>query len=450
MEEKKQHDIPNTPVEEAKPAPPGRPFYRQKKWIALAVCVVAILSVVAVFSRGSNQKSGEIFDVVFPAAYAFGDSDTQKKLAAANPVDDEFIDAIDLFSYKTASQILMKEGNVNYSPLSLYYALALAASGAGGETEAELLSLLGISDQATLSQQCSNLYRQLYTDNEIGKLKIANSLWISQGCTWKDGFIKNAAENFYAQSFSVDFADSSTGETMAKWISAHTNGTLEPDLEINPNQILSIINTVYFYDEWVDRFDESQTAEDVFYLSDSTTANADFMHRVYDNGYFAKGDGFTRAGLDLKNAGVMTFILPDEGVSPRTLLSTPEKIREAFTGGEGGNGEIVWQIPKFSFDSDFDFVDTLKTLGVQSAFSGNGDFSGITGQPAFFSNIQQETHIAIDENGVEASAFTQIEMSGATPPQGRVDMILNRPFIYGITATDGTLLFIGICDSPGP
>lgn len=67
---------------------------------------------------------------------------------------------------------------------------------------------------------------------------------------------------------------------------------------------------------------------------------------------------------------------------------------------------------------------------------------------AFISKIRQETHIAIDEKGVEASSYTQIDYCGAGMPEDKADMILNRPFIFGIAAYDGTLLFIGVCENP--
>ena len=33
-------------------------------------------------------------------------------------------------------------------------------------------------------------------------------------------------------------------------------------------------------------------------------------------------------------------------------------------------------------------------------------------------------------------------------PQGRAEMILDRPFIYAITASNGMILFVGICNNP--
>ena len=67
---------------------------------------------------------------------------------------------------------------------------------------------------------------------------------------------------------------------------------------------------------------------------------------------------------------------------------------------------------------------------------------------AYIGDIHQETYISIDEEGVEASAFTQINYVGSGQPEGRAEMILDCPFIYGITAPNGNLLSIGICTNP--
>jgi serpin B len=90
----------------------------------------------------------------------------------------------------------------------------------------------------------------------------------------------------------------------------------------------------------------------------------------------------------------------------------------------------------------------LESLGVSSAFKQNANFSGITKHMCYITDILQETHIGIDEDGVEASAYTQLNYMGAAPPEGRADMILNRPFIFGIVVNNDTLLFVGVCENP--
>lgn len=392
--------------------------------------------------------------VIYPKAYAFDNYNSRVKVRDENLVKDNTIKAINNFAYKTASLVLKEgEGNKNYSPLSLYYALALATTGAGSETEKELLDLLGMPDSKTLSIESGNLYRQLYKDNEIGKLRIANSIWLGNEINgkpvrFKDSFIENTLKNFYASSYNVDFADSETGKAMGEWVSENTKGTLSPEIERDPEQILSIINTVYFYDQWINRFDGDKTLEDVFHLSDGEEVRTGFMNQSMWAAGFTRGENFTRSGLSLKNNGEMIFILPDQGVSAYELISSPEEIQRIFEEGEDFYGEVVWSVPKFAFDSKFKLKDQLKELGIKEAFNPNADFTGITDHMAYISGIQQETQISIDEEGVEASAFTQIVYDGSAPPEGRADMILDRPFIYSITAANGNLVFIGICTNP--
>jgi serpin B len=64
-------------------------------------------------------------------------------------------------------------------------------------------------------------------------------------------------------------------------------------------------------------------------------------------------------------------------------------------------------------------------------------------------SIQQGTHLGIDEEGVEAAAYTMasLEAAGAMMEEPEVvEMNLNRPFLYTITSDEGAVLFLGICD----
>lgn len=444
-----------------------------KRFVAFFL-ITCLLSGLSACSMENTKKAVAAAELVvapkYPASIAFDDFEAWRANRNSNPVSRASHDAIHAFSYNTAAPIL-STASVNgcYSPLSLYFALALAGTGANGRTRDELFDLLGASDSDRLSQDMSNLYRVLFTDNKVTQLKIANSLWLDneyrgEAVTFKDSFTQNAAERFYASLFKVDFAQPSAGEAMAKWITDNTNSTLKPKFEPDPEQILSIINTIYFRDEWVDRFRADQTKPATFHLADGKDVTCDFMNMVYVSHGFSKGDGYTRSALNLKSNGQMVFVLPDKGVSIQDLVSSPEKLKALFEGGKGTNGKVTWKIPKFSYDSEFKLIDTLKKLGVTSAFEQNADFTGITDHQAFISSVTQKTHIAIDENGVVASAFTKLDYAGSAMPVDQADMILDRPFIYGIfsapvpvskeadraepAVSSGKLLFVGICGNP--
>jgi len=423
--------------------------------------MIALVGVIALASFGCRQnestvdlKNTAIVSPAYPEGFGFEDYDSRRAVRNANEVREDFHSAFDEFSYQTAARIIKgSEENQLYSPVSLYYATALATMGAKGTTQMELLDLLGMPDIKTLQEQCGNAYRLMYADNEIAKLKIANSLWLDHEVNgmevnFEESYLNAAKHQFYASVYAVDFSESKTGDLMGDWISEQTNGTLEYDFDPDPLQLMSILNTIYFYDQWTDRFNKDKTEEEDFHLLNGDIVTCDFMNSRYGSHGFVKGEGFTRSALGLKEAGSMIFILPDEGISTDDLLSSPERIRSLFESGERQNGEVIWQVPKFSYGTSMKLVDAMKELGVVEAFSDTADFSGLANVQAFISDIQQKAHIAIDENGVEASAYTEIAVAGAAMPEGRAEMILDRPFIYGIQSRTGDLLFVGVCNNP--
>ncbi len=239
---------------------------------------------------------------------------------------------------------------------------------------------------------------------------------------------------------------------MAGWVKERTGGLIQPEPAPLPeNAQLSLRNTIYFYDQWQDRFSPETTEEDVFYTDDGQEIVCDFMNRENGSTGFRKGENFTASELALKN-GAMVFVLPDEGVGVQELVQSEETLREALSGTNGQSvGEVVWKVPKFSYGYKAEGMkEMLQTLGLNEAFGESADFSGISDQkPLGLSDVAQEVHIGIDENGVEAAAFTEILWAGAALPQGRAEMILNRPFLYAVK-NKGQILFVGICQDPVP
>ena len=55
----------------------------------------------------------------------------------------------------------------------------------------------------------------------------------------------------------------------------------------------------------------------------------------------------------------------------------------------------------------------------------------------------------IDEEGVEAAAYTIMAICGAgMPPEEEIDFVLDPPFLFVITSRDGLPLFAGIVNQP--
>ena len=364
------------------------------------------------------------------------------------PLDENFIASMDKFSYSTATRIFgeREKANINYSPTSLYYALSVAALGAEGETQQELLELLGVSDMDYLAENCKNLFTLSYLAEKTAAMTISNSFWVDDSLSIKEDFAQKAADNFFTSAHYGDFQSAELPKEMTNWVSENTNGLLKPEFKLSPDQVFSIINTLYFASEWTDRFYEENNTNGAFTLEDGSEVNVEYMNSGRMAG-FNKGENFTRAILNLKK-GHMFFVLPDEGVSVKELIADENTLATACTGGEECYGTVNWQVPKFSFESEIGLSDTVKALGAESMFSSDADFSGICDDLIYVSDIRQGSKIAIGEKGVVAAAYTEILYCGAAMPTDEAYMILDRPFIYGIKDDNGNILFMGICGNP--
>ena len=114
--------------------------------------------------------------------------------------------------------------------------------------------------------------------------------------------------------------------------------------------------------------------------------------------------------------------------------------------------ETVFYLPKFKIDASFSLGDTLKTLGMKSAFSRGADFSGIDGhQDLFLSAVLHKAFVDVNEIGTEAAAATGTAMSMAMPPSQVPPAIFraDHPFVFMICDRQaGSILFLGRMANP--
>lgn len=399
-------------------------------------------------------------NVTYPQSIAYDDYDAKSKVWQENQITDDTAYAMNAFGYKTAAAVLKdSETSGCYSPLSLYQTLSILASGAEGETREEILSLLGISDLETLAQESGKLYRVNYADNEVNLLRISNSLWLDSvsasgsPINYNQDWVLSAAANYYADVYSAEFENPETSQALGAWIADRTGGMLNPEFNFDADTVMAIVNTLWFKTQWAQNFHEENTSEDTFTLSSGDTVTCDFMHRTEDVGSYVQGEGYIKSSLHL-DRGKMIIVLPDEGQDIETFL-TEEKLWEIFENADYQEAEVRWSMPKFETDATYDLTEVLTELGITAAFDlTKADFTTIaqTEDPLYLGYVQQGTHIAVNEEGVEAAAYTIATLAeGAAAPSEEpkiIEMDLSRPFLYLITANDGSTLFIGVVRNP--
>lgn len=376
--------------------------------------------------------------------------------AQLEPIEgyEEMLNGLYAFSTRSASALLGKgQANAAYSPVSLYLALTLSASGAAGNTLDEMYTTLGLSGRSKdeVAQFVNTLYRELYGEEEYGHLYLFNSLWLSTENSFKQSFLQGAKRHYFAEVFTVDPAQQG-GDPISDWVARKTGGKLLRESVPVGDIVMNLVSVIDFYGEWTSQFNKERNTKGVFTLPDGTTVQAEYMNSGSSGGFY-RGNGWTLASRSLKNGARMSFILPDEGMDINDLLADEVNVAAMLYPGDAEGvenfyGEIVWSVPKFDFQSSFRLVDMLKSLGMQSAFTFDADFSETSGlKPLFISDARQASRVTVNENGVSASAYTELFYTGAGLPQDRAEMILNRPFAFVIDY-NGVPLFVGVVNNP--
>ena len=228
------------------------------KATAMAAVLVALMAAAALLTACAQDKpngaAGQfaVASPAIPQKAAEDDPDSWLNTLEENPVDQAFVDSLSAFAYRSSASVLGGDANASadapanrtYSPLSLYYALALANEGAAGATADEIGAALGAPAGVDVAQQCGNLFRTLATD-PFSTVDLANSIWMAKDNPFEQSFIDTATAQFYATPFSVEFGTDATDQAIAAWIAENTGGTIEPDVKTDSDLLLSIINTIY-------------------------------------------------------------------------------------------------------------------------------------------------------------------------------------------------------------
>ena len=353
--------------------------------------------------------------------------------------------AVLAFADRTLGGIFADSENRVYSPISLYAALAMLTEMTDGDTKQQVMDLLGATDSETLRQTVRDLWMSVYLDDGRSVCRLANGAFLRENADVKQEAVDALADWYYASSYRVPMGTAEADEAIAGWLNQNTGGLLSEEtgnIRTDGNDLLRLYNTIYYKSGWQDAFKSSQTKQDTFTAADGTAQKVDFMHRT-ESGSYQKGEGYTAAPRYLRY-GRMVFVLPDEGVTPESLLQRQGFLAELT--GDYNAAELVWSVPKFDVKSSTGLNEVLQGLGVTEAFDmTKADFAPLTDNGAFLSSAMQAARVKIDEEGVEAAAYTELVCADSAmmevPPT--VEMELDRPFLFVIFDNNNVPLFVG-------
>jgi serpin B len=283
-----------------------------------------------------------------------------------------------------------------------------------------------------------------------------NTVWVQSGLPVRPEFtarLSGAAARFADADFTraPEAARNEINGVIAEQTAGKITGLLPPG-SIGPLTRLLLANAVYLKAAWLQPFPAAQTSDAPFYPDGQDRADMTVpMMRGTAARAYVRGDGYQAVLLPYAGGSLaMAVILPD---GPLAALR-PALAAGTLSGVLAGTSrhQVTLSLPRFRVQAAFDLIPVLRQLGVNEAFSGDADFSGITeAEPLHISAVAHEAYIDVDEQGTEAAAATAVGIRAAaafrSPPP--VTMIVDRPFLFAIihTAT-GLPLFVGQVSRP--
>ena len=390
----------------------------------------------------SSKKNGEDVIYMLPETRSISLTAEQRQM----------VEKSNAFSYRlyqaTSSADQQKGENVVMSPLSVMYVLGMLNDGAGGDTEKELSSLIGLPEG---SKGLINGYSQaLMTQAPLADpsviLQTANIVATANDLQTAQQYKDDMQQYYAAKTVSLDFTQPSALQFLNDWCNEKTQGLIPSILdELDPATRMVLMNAVYFKATWAEKFDPEDTRDETFTSEGGQTATIPMMHRKAI-ALYAQCDNYAMLCLPYGSGTQwqMMVLLPNEGTTVDdvigSLTSTSwEKQWQLYR----NIYQVDIKMPRFSTSSDVRLNDIIAQMGAPLMFSGQADFSLITENDEHLSVslLKQKAAIEVNEEGTKAAAVTAEAMFGANLPTQEVDFHANRPFVYIIRETSSSVVF---------
>ncbi|WP_420149811.1 serpin family protein [Spirosoma sp.] len=375
--------------------------------------------------------------------------DTASELRVSAP----FANQTTQFAFDVSQRVSGQEGqnkNVFISPLSLHIALGMILNGANGQTAQEIQKTLKLDAQTLTeaNQTYQNLMENLPGVDPTVTLTLANSVWYRNTFSVENSFQSLLRQTFKADVSAQDFTDQATVGKINSWASEKTNGKIPKVIEqIQPDNVMFLLNALYFKGDWKTQFDPSQTVDAPFRLASGGTTNVRMM-RLKTSLNHAYRSTFSAYELPYGSGKyAMTILLPASTSSADAIINSLNSSEWEQLQKDMKSGEIDFGLPKFTLNYEVTLNKALSAMGMPTAFTDQADFTKINSQGGLLlSFVKQNTFVAVDEKGTEAAAVTTGGVSVTSMPQ---PTLCDRPFLFVIhEKTSGTVLFVGKIADP--
>lgn len=409
-------------------------------FIKLAIATVWVLGLAFSCEKKPGEEQGQGKDLILT-------DEEKQKLEKSNRFAIQF--------FAQSAQGLSHDDNLFVSPLSISSALAMTYLGAKGQTRDEIGQTLGFDgfEDDVVKGYYKKLIEDLPRLDPQTKFTIANSIWYRDNVSILEHFLKTNRDFFHAETNALDFGNSASVDRINNWVKDKTQGLIPSIIQqISEDDVMYLINAIYFKGVWKERFDPGKTQKNLFSKANGNTVEADFMENEHDYNVWSNAD-FDAVELPYTNDkySMILFRPKSESLGGQDVihkLSESEHIISALR-NELKPRKTKLKLPKFKFSYENTLNDELVALGMQVPFTNVADFSGINGTGQLkIDEVKHKAFVEVNEEGTEAAAATSVGMVLTSLPMV-YELTFDRPFAFAIQEkSSGLLVFLGAVNDP--
>lgn len=338
--------------------------------------------------------------------------------------------------------------NIFLAPLSVKIALGMLLNGADGSTAQEIQNTLGLSGISLeqINQDYKSLIEALGNLDPEVTVNIANSIWHDQSFSANPSFIDTLQDVFSAEVEALDFKNPASKDVINNWVKDKTENTIDKILDsIDPNELMFLINAIYFKGGWSIPFDPDNTSDQDFFISPNETKKVPMMLDQISSPYTFQ-DNYVAFQLHYGQAKyVMTVLLPNEDYSVDQLIQDLDEEEWLALHENMFDDEIFISLPKFETEYELTLNQILGKMGMPEVFTNRANLSKIASNLKV-SKVKHKTFLKVDEEGTEAAGVTSV---GVVPLSLPPSITCNRPFVIMIEEKEtNTILFAGKIVNP--
>jgi len=308
----------------------------------------------------------------------------------------------------------------------MYLSLSMAANGAVGQTQSEILSILQENSIQDVNCKSSKMMKsECLSSSGKNVLSMANGIFTR---VQSSNEFQSIASDVYKSSCEI----LKSAEQINKWCCDKTNGRIDKMISsVSDEMQMILMNAVYFKGEWMNKFKKSNTCKKSFFTKMNSECQVEMMEQMMNTNY-SESSSMQMVELPYSDSNLSSFIiLPSTSMSIDDFIMKMDSNEFMSSFSSMNKSSVQLCMPKFLVESQMSMKSILQCMGMKSCFSSSADFSCLSSDKQVqLGDVVHKSFMKVDEEGTEASSSSMVEVSSRKMVSAECMMNVNRPFLF--------------------